>query len=436
MIDLSETLALPSFAKRSDRVVFLLLAGSISLGLISIAASQILLAATILGTVCTLDRRKVSDVIRLPFVFPALVLFLWTLVSVLVSSNFPEGLVELKKIFIFFVLILVPLIVKTEGALSWIYRAVFIVALISSLIGLVQYAINPNRDLMHRISGSMSQWMTYSGLLMLVLILLCAFSLSVGWRKRKWVVPLGIIVALVLILSETRNAWIGASLGIFALVVLIKPRAMIILMSVLLMIYFVSPPKVKQRLRSGFDPEDPNTRNRIELLETSLRLIKANPWFGVGIQNVKEEALKYRGTNEYPDWMYQHMHNNFLQIAAERGIPGLLIWLWFMGRLAWDALLVCRRAKSREESSFRMQEALLASIAALGAWVGLMSAGMLEYNFGDSEVLALFFFIAGSPYVFRAATENEAATSDPTDRIRFLENSVTGLRSQIAGPKT
>jgi O-antigen ligase len=414
MVNLSKTLSLPSFPKQSDRLIFLLLAGSVSIGLVSIAVSQILLAATIFGAVWTLDRRKLSHIVRLPLIPPALALFLWTLVSVLVSSNVLEGLVTLKKIFIFSILILVPLIAQSEGALDWIYRAIFAVAAISSLTGLVQYAIDPNRDLSHRISGFMSQWMTYSGLLMLVLILLCAFTLSAGWRKQKWVIPLGIIFIVVLILSETRNAWIGATLGIFVIIVLMRPRAVPILLTVLLVIYLISPPKVKQRLQSGFDPEDPNTRNRIELFETSFRLIKANPWFGVGVQNVNQEALKYRGRNEYPDWMYQHMHNNFLQIAAERGIPGLLIWLWFMGRLAWDALHVYRKARKGIGSN-RMRAAVLASAAAMGTWVGLMAAGMLEYNFGDSEVLALFFFIVSSSYVFVTRTDNVANATDPAN---------------------
>jgi O-antigen ligase len=66
----------------------------------------------------------------------------------------------------------------------------------------------------------MSQWMNYSALLMPVLILLCAFTLSVGWRRLKCVIPLGIIFIVVLILSETRNAWIGATLGIFVIVII------------------------------------------------------------------------------------------------------------------------------------------------------------------------------------------------------------------------
>jgi O-antigen ligase len=102
--------------------------------------------------------------------------------------------------------------------------------------------------------------------------------------------------------------------------------------------------------------------------------------------------------------MYQHMHNNALQIAAETGIPGLLLWLWFMVRLAWDALRCYRDANARTASAEGTtdREALLASSAALAAWIALMIAGIAEYNFGDSEVLTFFLFIAGAPYAFLA----------------------------------
>jgi O-antigen ligase len=149
------------------------------------------------------------------------------------------------------------------------------------------------------------------------------------------------------------------------------------------------------------NPEDPNTAPRIEVWQTSIRMIRAHPWVGVGQESVWEEALHYRGTNVYPDWLYQHMLNNFLQIAAERGIPGLLLWLWLMGRLAWDAFRTYRRSGgSRLRRSSSKTEALIASTAALGAWAALMAAGLFEYNFGSSVVMILFLFIVGAPYAF------------------------------------
>jgi len=162
------------------------------------------------------------------------------------------------------------------------------------------------------------------------------------------------------------------------------------------------PQDVRQRAQTALDPTDPNTRNRIELFETAVRVIQDNPWIGVGQKGVKPAALKSRGSLEYPDWMYQHMHNNFLQIAAERGIPGLLLWLWLMYRLALDAWRVYRVARRAcgDDMEEDKKEALATSVAALGACGALLFAGLFEYNFGDSEVLTLFLFMMSAPYVY------------------------------------
>jgi putative inorganic carbon (hco3(-)) transporter len=255
---------------------------------------------------------------------------------------------------------------------------------------------------LHRITGFMGQWMTFSGLLMLVLVASSAYILCYGWRRSSWVMAAACICAVPLILSLTRNAWLGAIAGLTVVLVLLRPRAIAILGVALVAAYLLLPAGVKQRAQAALNPNDPNTKNRIELFETAIRVIKENPWVGVGQKGVKPAALKNRGSFEYPDWMYQHMHNNFLQIAAERGIPGLMLWLWFMSRLAWDAWRVYRVAKRdcRDKSAEDIKEALVVSVAALGAWVALLFAGLFEYNFGDSEVLTLFLFMMSAPYVY------------------------------------
>ena len=390
----------PSIEHASDGWLFLALAGSVSLVLLSIAAAQIFLAAALIGYAWKIERPDFTALMRHPILLPLLAFILWTIMAALVSPNSLQSLSVLKKLFVYLLLLLIPAIVRKENQLTWIYKAIFAVSFVACMGGLFQFFANPERDLLHRISGFMSHWMTYSGLLMLVFVMLLAYALCVGWRNHKWVVPLACITILVLILSETRNAWMGAIAGAFILVLLRRPRATLVLMLVLLAVYFAMPGKTKLRLQSGLDPNDPNTRNRIELFETSLRLIQHNPWFGVGPANVSHEALQYRGSEEYPDWMYQHMHNNVLQIAAERGIPGLLLWLWLMIRLVWDAFQLYR-SRAGGSAAGASGESLMLSAAAMGAWVAFVIAGMLEYNFGDSEVLTLFLFIMSAPYAVR-----------------------------------
>jgi O-antigen ligase len=407
-----------SFQDQSEKYAFLALAACIALGLVSIAVSQIFLGLTLLGYLWVLRRRKGAFLPQIPIALPLIAFSAWTIVAALASSNVLLGLTIAKKFFLFLLVFLVPLLVKGEGRLTWIYKAVFFVAVASSLGGLLQFVADPHRDLLHRITGFMSQWMTYSGLLMLALVILTAYGLTYGIRNHKWVPFAFILICLALIVSQTRNAWMGTIAGIGTAVLLRKPRAIPLLLVGVLALYFVAPSAIKQRLLSGLDMNDTTTRTRIECFYTSMRLIQDNPWFGVGPKNVKFEALKYRREHEFPDWVYQHMHNNVLQIAAETGIPGLMLWLWFMLRLAWDAFSCHRQSngKSFVGGESLRREALTASSAALAAWVALMVAGMTEYNFGDSEVLTLFLFIASAPYAFLINHSGFPVSGPPSPR--------------------
>jgi putative inorganic carbon (hco3(-)) transporter len=403
----------PSLTHPSETVAFLGLAGCVAFGMVSIAASQIMLAVAYVGFFWMLKRGGIrrggirrSPVI--PALWPLLAFMAWILLVVFISPDTAKGLAITKKFYLLFLVAIVPFIVHGEGKLAWIYRAVFLFAIASATCGLLQYIANPNRNLMDRISGFMGHWMTLAGLLMLVFMMLSAYALFLGIKKHAWVLPAAGIIISALLLSQTRNAWMGLAAGIIALILLRRPRILFFSPLVLLLFFVAAPEMVQQRILTGLDPTDPNTRNRIELFTTAIAMVKDNPVFGVGPKNVGEAALQYRSSRDFPDWMYQHMHNNFLQVASETGIPGLILWIWFMFRLAWDALTCHRHAAGPSPPAgarFR-QEALMASAAALSAWVALMTAGMFEYNFGDSEVLTLFLFIMTAPYAFTGRYEN------------------------------
>jgi O-antigen ligase len=378
-----------------QRLSLLLLAGSVSLALISIAASQILLAAAIAAALVQWSGNRGQ--LRLPAALLAavVVLFLWTLAVMLASSgSLHDGMV--RKFFLFSILLIVPILAFGNDRLTWIYTAVFVLAGFSAVVGLVQFGIDPHRDALNRIKGLMSIWMTYSGLLMLALVALVAYAAALGWKKHRWVVPLVLLLIAALYLSQTRSTELGACAGIAVILLLKRPRWLLGLLILVLALYLASPAGIQQRLRGAWNLQDDNTRNRIEIYGTAVRLIEAHPWMGVG-QKVSRVALQYRGTQEFPDYMYLHMHNNFLQIAAERGIPGLIIWMWFMFQLVWQGFRVFRSSGGAGSAAF-------IALAAIGGWFAMLAAGMFEYNFGDSEVLTLFLFVMSAPYAVRVTS--------------------------------
>ena len=410
----------PSLKSKPEAAAFLALAGCVSLAMVSIAASEILLAVAGLGYLWLRRQQDGPVPPGMRIILPMLAFMAWMIIAALASPNPALGLTIAKKFYLYLLVFLVPFIARGEGRAIWICKALFAAAVVASLSGLAQFISDPHRDLLHRISGFMSQWMTYSGLLMLALVILVAYALRFRLKRQVWVIPAFACIFPALLFSQTRSSWMGAMAGIAVLILLWRPRAIAVLVFLVLALYLLSPDMIKERFRSGLDPSDPNTRNRIELFQTSMRVIRDHPWLGVGPKNVKHEALKYRGRNEFPDWMYQHMHNNILQIAAETGIVGLALWLWFMLRLAWDALGTYRRAlrdASYPGGERLRREAAMISSAALGSWAALVVAGMFEYNFGDSEVLLLFLFATSVPYAFdQYKAEAAVARAAPESR--------------------
>jgi O-antigen ligase len=405
----SESDLSPSLKPGPDLIAFLSLAGCISLVLLSIWASEMLMAAAIVAVAWQWARDREGTSFRMPFMVPLGVFLAWTTAAAFLAGDNPLNRHTLGKFYLMSLLVLVPAIVRGAGRTFWVYRATFAAAFVAALVGLTQFLADPRRDLMHRITGFQSTWMNYAGQLMLVLVAFSAYVLCFGLAKRWWILSIGLLIAAALVLSYTRNGWLGAAIGVGVVAVLLRHLRVIAgMMALLVLLYLVAPQSIQHRLKSGLNPEDPNTANRFEVWQTSIRMIRAHPWVGVGQESVWEEALHYRGTNVYPDWLYQHMLNNFLQIAAERGIPGLFLWLWLMGRLAWDAFRVYRQSRgSRLRRGNPEKEALMASAGALGGWAALMAAGLFEYNFGSSVVMILFLFIVGAPYAFL----NEQASS-------------------------
>lgn len=102
-----------------------------------------------------------------------------------------------------------------------------------------------------------------------------------------------------------------------------------------------------------------------------------------------------------PNGWYGHLHNIYLQYAAERGVFGLLAMLWFIGKAALDF-----HRRLQQEVSPEVRAVLH---GAIGVIIAVLAEGYSEYNLGDSEVLTLFLSVIACGYVaLRAAPASEA----------------------------
>jgi O-antigen ligase len=122
------------------------------------------------------------------------------------------------------------------------------------------------------------------------------------------------------------------------------------------------------------------------MLREGAHMIRNHPLVGIGPNMVQPLYAEYRDPDAV-NAVNPHLHNVPVQIAAERGLPALAVWLWFI------AGLVVALAKQLREKQLRFLAA-----AGLAAVVSMLAAGMFEYNFGDSEFLMLFLILVTLPF--------------------------------------
>ena len=165
---------------------------------------------------------------------------------------------------------------------------------------------------------------------------------------------------------------------------------------VVVVAFSLLPGSFQSRILDGFNSSDTTTRTRIELLVTGGRIVADYPLTGVGPRMVPRLANQYRSHQEFPDWVYQHLHNNPLQIAAEMGIFSLVVWFCICVFLLLDYYLMARKSKKSGSSNLMSYFLYYNGICIIIAFLG---AGLLEYNFGDSELVTLLIFFVTAPYV-------------------------------------
>ena len=220
---------------------------------------------------------------------------------------------------------------------------------------------------------------------------------------------LGLVLVLMgtnLVLTLTRAAWVSvavATIGIgFYLVVNMLSTPIpwkrglfaLALMSVVCCMLFLNttvrqalidavPRHIKGRFQTMITHPTGFMSERPQWWRTSLQFIREHPLTGIGLGRFRYE-YQLNGPPEQYDTPY-HAHNIYLHIAAEHGVPSLILFMWMVA-------IICR-------SVFTMRQAN--DFWGMGTFIGasgfLISA--LVYGLADNilhqRTVLLFWFIIG-----------------------------------------
>ncbi len=394
-----------------SRAALWLASGAAVSVLFSNAVTQILLGAAL---ACVLLLRRVKFP---PVGVPLALFFAGTLIAIALSPDPRAGLPQLKKFYVFAMLPVLYSAVPGVADLRRIFLAWGVLATASGLWSFVQFfqkrsaALAAGEDfyltyVARRATGFMSHWMTFSAEQMMAGLLLASLLLFGALRWRRGLPWVGVvIIGTSILIAWTRSVWIGTAVGACYLIAVWRPKLLFAVPVAAAVLFAIAPDSTRQRITSVYRPHGTNDSNEHRRItaRTGIAMIKAHPWFGLGPEMPGRRFLDYLPSDiptPLPEGFYGHLHNVYLQYAAERGIPTLLAFLWLVGK----ALADFWRAAARRTDA--LNRAILHG--AVACLLGLLVEGFFEHNLGDSEVLTMFLTVLAAGYIAaRSPSKNE-----------------------------
>ncbi len=242
-----------------------------------------------------------------------------------------------------------------------------------------------------RVSGFSRHFLTYAEQMQILALVMMGFTIAalILHRGRRLVLLAGLtglVFTTALILTGSRATIVSflatmfvvlisvigrkGALAAAALVVLLAPVAMMVL--------------VAERAPQTGTLADDSASRRLAYMRAGMRLIPHHPLLGVGLDSHKLHWKEWGFPGDY----VTHTHSTPIQIALDRGLPALGCYFWMVGVMV---LTVWRDARRALDGKDFLQAGV--SIGVFGAIAGFSASSLVNYNFGDAEVLLLLLFV-------------------------------------------
>ena len=247
-----------------------------------------------------------------------------------------------------------------------------------------------------RATGFYNHWTTYAESLQLIASLAIGLFIALP-RKRSRngaLLALAIVgMGVALLLSVTRASWLSLLVSATLITALSVSRRMLIVLGLCAVPVILAGLFVLQQKRNVgfFDQKDDSIVWRQRTWHDGFHLLISNPrhlLVGVGMDSIKAHWREW-GLFDNGRMPMGHMHSDYLEIALERGVPALIVWLILLGTYARSLWRVRRRVPNEDW----IERGIV--LGALGGLVGFMCSGVVHYNWGDSEVVMIFYLIMG-----------------------------------------
>lgn len=326
---------------------------------------------------------------------PAFALAAWALLMIPFSGDPGQSALFYRRFYLFTALWVMASVADTSFRRRGLLIALAVGAVAISLFGQIHVYMQTGALFQTRL-GEMSNPMTSGCLLMMSLLVLFGFLADgrCDGRSRLLMLAASLPVALGLLQTLTRSAWLGMLAGGLAILALVRPRltALFLLLAVLVAVAIprlpssMVAPWVAERFSITSGASDRSGSERLKMWRGGWEMVRRNPVTGLGDHDLTAVAPQYYG--DAGTRYYGHLHSNPVMLAAIWGVPGFLLACWFMGLPGW---LLWRRWRRQPPDPW-LRGWILAGV---GVWVGFMVASLTEWYFGDAESMLLYLAILG-----------------------------------------
>jgi O-antigen ligase len=245
-----------------------------------------------------------------------------------------------------------------------------------------------------RAEGFLKHYFPYSEVLVLIGLLvwgLCtaAGDVSTGMRVALFLAFLAI--ALTVGLTLTRISLMSLLAGALLISLMRTERRTVVRILIgFIIVAVVGMYGINQRRAlTVFNTADPGTQYRLLMWRDSIKLIRAHPLVGVGLDSISGDWHRWdlEAYRRYP--LHTHFHSTPIQFAVECGLPTLFAWLGLV--IAYLVFLLRLTRETRDKDWFAQGLAL----GILGGYVAFLLISLLQYSFGDAEAMVVFWFCTG-----------------------------------------
>ena len=336
--------------------------------------------------------------IKQSFVHVPIVVFILAIIIATVTSLDPMGsfrdlAIHLSALGLLFIMVNS---VNSKNELNVMLTAFVFTATLVALYGIYQYlvgveldpawvdkAINP--DITIRVFSVFGN----PNILAEYLIMSIPVSVALFWNSKRLIKKLiflltSMILVGTLVLTISRGGWIGFAFGIFVFMFLVEQRLLLLCIPAGVLSVFVLPQSIINRIQTIGNLTDSSNAWRITTWQVTTDIIRDHWVAGVGFGYIPfkktfETYIRTMSTS--------HAHNTYLEIAAELGIVGIMLFIILIFVIYKYAIINSKKSKDKYIK--------IITAGLLGGIASLLFQGLVEHVLYMPKIIITFWIMIG-----------------------------------------